>query len=58
MSTNCSLVLQVEVDNAHGIHQIFDDISYSKGSAVIRMLQGYLGDDIIQVWKLTLQFTE
>ncbi|XP_031251964.1 aminopeptidase M1-like isoform X1 [Pistacia vera] len=40
--------IEVEVDDAHGIDEIFDEISYNKGSAVIRMLQGYLGDDIVQ----------
>ncbi|KAK3220436.1 hypothetical protein Dsin_014406 [Dipteronia sinensis] len=40
--------VEVEVHHAHGVEQVFDDISYRKGSAVIRMLQGYLGDDIFQ----------
>ncbi|KAM4110853.1 hypothetical protein ACJW30_05G023000 [Castanea mollissima] len=38
----------VEVHHARSIEEIFDDISYKKGSAVIRMLQGYLGDDTFQ----------
>ncbi|KAJ4836841.1 hypothetical protein Tsubulata_018469 [Turnera subulata] len=38
----------VEINHARSVNEIFDDISYKKGSAVIRMLQGYLGDDIIQ----------
>ncbi|KAJ0048861.1 hypothetical protein Pint_15379 [Pistacia integerrima] len=44
-----SHLIKVEVDDAHGIDQILDDISYKKGSAVIRMLQGYLGNDIVQL---------
>ncbi|KAM1016828.1 hypothetical protein EV2_047476 [Malus domestica] len=40
--------IQVEIDHARSILEVFDDISYKKGSAVIRMLQGYLGDDILQ----------
>ncbi|GMY34642.1 aminopeptidase M1-like isoform X1, partial [Fagus crenata] len=40
--------IEVEVDHARSIEEIFDDISYKKGSAVIRMLQGFLGDDMFQ----------
>ncbi|XP_050285452.1 aminopeptidase M1-like isoform X1 [Quercus robur] len=40
--------IEVEVHHARSIEEIFDDISYKKGSAVIRMLQGYLGDDMFQ----------
>ncbi|TXG68457.1 hypothetical protein EZV62_003392 [Acer yangbiense] len=38
----------VEVHHVHGVEQVFDDIGYRKGSAIIRMLQGYLGDDTFQ----------
>uniref|UniRef100_A0A7N2LKQ3 Peptidase M1 membrane alanine aminopeptidase domain-containing protein n=1 Tax=Quercus lobata TaxID=97700 RepID=A0A7N2LKQ3_QUELO len=34
---------EVEEHHAHSIEEIFDAISYKKGSTVIRMLQGYLG---------------
>ncbi|TXG68455.1 hypothetical protein EZV62_003390 [Acer yangbiense] len=40
--------VEVEVHHVHGVEQVFDDIGYRKGSAIIRMLQGYLGDDIFQ----------
>ncbi|KAL5755640.1 hypothetical protein ACOSQ2_020386 [Xanthoceras sorbifolium] len=40
--------IEVEVHHVHDVEQIFDDISYRKGSGVIRMLQGYLGDEIFQ----------
>ncbi|TXG68449.1 hypothetical protein EZV62_003384 [Acer yangbiense] len=43
--------VEVEVHHVHGVEQVFDDIGYRKGSAIIRMLQGYLGDDIFQVRK-------
>ena len=37
--------IEVPVNNPSEIDEIFDDISYSKGASVIRMLYGYLGDD-------------
>ncbi|KAM4110849.1 hypothetical protein ACJW30_05G022900 [Castanea mollissima] len=40
--------IEVEVHHARSIEEIFDSISYKKGSAVIRMLQGYLGDGTFQ----------
>uniref|UniRef100_A0A2N9FTL6 Alpha-aminoacylpeptide hydrolase n=1 Tax=Fagus sylvatica TaxID=28930 RepID=A0A2N9FTL6_FAGSY len=40
--------IEVEVHLARSIEEIFDAISYKKGSAVIRMLQGFLGDDMFQ----------
>ena len=47
--TSCLVYFQVEEHHAHSIEEIFDAISYKKGSTVIRMLQGYLGDDMFQV---------
>lgn len=41
--------IQVEVDCARSVLEIFDAISYEKGSSVIRMLQNYLGNEIFQV---------
>ncbi|KTW30150.1 hypothetical protein T552_00628 [Pneumocystis carinii B80] len=38
--------IQVLVKSAEEINQIFDAISYSKGSSVIRMLSKYLGEDV------------
>lgn len=40
---------QVEIYHARSVIEIFDAISYEKGSSVIRMLQGYLGDVTFQV---------
>ncbi|KAI5336769.1 hypothetical protein L3X38_016038 [Prunus dulcis] len=41
--------IEVEMHHARSILEVFGDISYKKGSAVIRMLQSYLGDDIYPV---------
>ena len=40
---------QVEIHHARSVIEVFDAVSYKKGSTVIRMLQGYLGDDVFQV---------
>ncbi|KAF2323598.1 hypothetical protein GH714_036269 [Hevea brasiliensis] len=40
--------IEVEIEHARSVDEIFDAVSYKKGSAIIRMLQGYLGDDMIQ----------
>ena len=40
--------IEVEVHHARSVLEIFDAISYEKGSSVIRMLQSYLGDDVFQ----------
>ncbi|XP_043706701.1 aminopeptidase M1-like isoform X3 [Telopea speciosissima] len=40
--------IEVEVLHARSINEVADAISYKKGSAVVRMLQDYLGDDIFQ----------
>lgn len=40
--------LQVEIHHARSVIEIFYAVSYKKGSAVIRMLQGYLGDVTFQ----------
>ncbi|KAH0982378.1 hypothetical protein GBA52_009555 [Prunus armeniaca] len=41
--------IEVEMHPARSILEVFGDISYKKGSAVIRMLQSYLEDDIFPV---------
>lgn len=38
--------IEVPVDKAEDINQIFDAISYSKGSAVLTMLSRWLGQDV------------
>lgn len=38
--------IEVPVHRAEEINQIFDAISYSKGSAVLRMISKYLGEDV------------
>ncbi|KAK1434223.1 hypothetical protein QVD17_11142 [Tagetes erecta] len=40
--------VEVEVHNASSVIEVFDAISYQKGSSLIRMLKEYLGDDIFQ----------
>ncbi|XP_059453182.1 aminopeptidase M1-like [Corylus avellana] len=40
--------IEVEVNHAGEIDEIFDAISYSKGASVIRMLQSYLGAEPFQ----------
>lgn len=39
----------MEINHASEIDEIFDGISYSKGAAIIRMLQSYLGAQSFQV---------
>ena len=40
--------IEQEVANPAQIQQMFDDISYSKGASIIRMLEGFLGADAFQ----------
>ncbi|GJV05289.1 aminopeptidase M1-like protein isoform X1, partial [Tanacetum coccineum] len=40
--------VEVEVQNASSVLEVFDAISYEKGSSLVRMLKEYLGDDIFQ----------
>ncbi|XP_028807443.1 aminopeptidase M1 isoform X2 [Neltuma alba] len=40
--------IEVEIHHARSVIEVFDAVSYEKGSTVIRMLQGYLGDEIFQ----------
>ncbi|KAF8401040.1 hypothetical protein HHK36_014343 [Tetracentron sinense] len=43
--------IEVEINHAAEIDEIFDAISYKKGASVIRMLQSYLGPECFQVGK-------
>ncbi|KAF2169095.1 hypothetical protein M409DRAFT_36300 [Zasmidium cellare ATCC 36951] len=45
-SLRSSHPIEVPVKRADEINQIFDAISYSKGSCVLRMISKYLGEDI------------
>lgn len=45
-SLRSSHPIEVPVKRADEINQIFDAISYSKGSSVIRMISKYLGEDV------------
>nr|POE63591.1 aminopeptidase 2 [Quercus suber] len=45
-SLRSSHPIEVPVKRADEVNQIFDAISYSKGSCVIRMLSKYLGEDV------------
>lgn len=40
--------VEVEVHNAGSVLEVFDAISYKKGSSLVHMLKGYLGDEIFQ----------
>lgn len=40
--------IQVEIEDAHDIDEIFDDITYRKGATVIRMLAEYVGQNNFQ----------
>ncbi|KAA0064519.1 aminopeptidase M1-like [Cucumis melo var. makuwa] len=40
--------IEVEINHASEVDEIFDAISYGKGASVIRMLQSYLGADCFQ----------
>jgi aminopeptidase 2 len=45
-SLRSSHPIEVPVHRAEEINQIFDSISYSKGSAVLRMISKYIGEDV------------
>ncbi|MCJ1377275.1 Aminopeptidase 2 mitochondrial [Xylographa soralifera] len=45
-SLRSSHPIEVPVSRADEINEIFDAISYSKGSSVIRMISKYLGEDV------------
>jgi aminopeptidase 2 len=45
-SLRSSHPIEVPVYRAEDVNQIFDSISYSKGSAVLRMISKYLGEDV------------
>ncbi|KAL6295988.1 hypothetical protein ACE6H2_004130 [Prunus campanulata] len=40
--------IEVEINHAAEVDEIFDAISYRKGASVIRMLQSYLGAEVFQ----------
>lgn len=40
--------ISFDVDHASDIRRIFDPISYSKGAAIIRMINSFLGEDAFQ----------
>jgi len=53
MHISCGLIIyyfQVDINHVDEIDEIFDAISYRKGASVIRMLQSYLGAEVLQVW--------
>lgn len=45
-SLRASHAIEVPVRNALEVDQIFDHISYLKGSSVIRMLSSHLGQEV------------
>lgn len=38
--------IEVPIFHPDEIDEVFDDISYHKGAAIIRMLHNYIGDDV------------
>jgi puromycin-sensitive aminopeptidase len=40
--------IEAEVKTPHDINELFDAISYSKGAAIIRMLEQFLGEEIFR----------
>lgn len=40
--------IEVDVKNPNEIEEIFDAISYSKGGSILRMIEGYLGEEIFR----------
>lgn len=38
--------IEVPIFHPDEIDEVFDDISYHKGAAIIRMLHNYLGDEV------------
>lgn len=47
-SLNNTHPIEVDVTNPEEINEIFDAISYNKGSCIIRMLEEYLGEEIFR----------
>ncbi|KGQ01598.1 hypothetical protein PAAG_11728 [Paracoccidioides lutzii Pb01] len=47
LSIRCeaAILLKIPVKRAHEVNQIFDAISYSKGSSVLRMISKYIGEE-------------
>jgi aminopeptidase 2 len=45
-ANKASHLIEVVVNRATEINQIFDNISYNKGCAVIRMISGFLGVEV------------
>ena len=42
--------IEVQVGPPSEINEIFDDISYSKGASVLRMLKNFMGDDVRKIF--------
>jgi puromycin-sensitive aminopeptidase len=47
-SLRSSHPIQVPIKHAEEVEQVFDAISYCKGSSVVRMAEGVLGDDLFR----------
>lgn len=41
-----SHAIEVPIDDPNTIHEVFDVISYRKGSSVLRMLHDWIGDAV------------
>ena len=45
-SLDSSHAIEIPVGHPEEVEEIFDDISYNKGSSVIRMLNNWIGDEV------------
>ncbi len=58
MRTDCMLSthpIEIPIDHSSLIDQVFDALSYQKGAAVIRMLEGFIGKDAFKAYYITIQ---
>ena len=46
--------IEVPVEDPTQVHEIFDDISYNKGAAIIRMLHDFLSDEVESIFYIKL----
>ena len=47
-SLSASHPIQVDIKDVSEIDEIFDEITYDKGGSILRMLEGFLGEDVFR----------
>jgi hypothetical protein len=52
-----SLIHSQDIPDPTAIDDVFDDISYAKGSLIVRMLQQYVGPQVPQLFSTFLKFS-